>query len=163
MSIVALPVRSHIRNYTFGVDLDHRLYYFTFYFNQKLKIWLFNILDSTKTTLLYGVPLQSNIKLIDHYVDERLMPGNLLAFDTLRESKNADITDLGTRIMVLYVSHYQCQPTGSSGTTSTSASSAYQSLVSPSSTGSSQSSAAPCELTQAQLNSLFEYTQSLVT
>lgn len=102
MSVLVLPVTPNLNSQVFAAELEGRIYEFRFRYNTRASIWKMDISKGDGTKMLSGIPVFSNSSIGAQYANVDLPPGVLMAFDTEGVAKNADNTDFGTRIKLLY-------------------------------------------------------------
>ena len=102
MSTLVLPTLSDgTTDYRFSTTLDGSTYQFQFDFNGRDGFWYFMLLDANGVQLcarkvVVGFPL------IARFSNTALPPGSIYAVDTSGQQAEAGLTDLGTRVLLLY-------------------------------------------------------------
>lgn len=102
MSVLVLPVTSNFSSYIFTIELESVIYEFRLRYNSRAAIWKIDISKSDGTKMLSGIPIFSNSSINSQYANPDLIPGALTALDTENLGKDADNTDFGTRVKLLY-------------------------------------------------------------
>jgi len=98
-----IPVRADLPAYTFQIDLEGKLYTFTFRYNERMDRWLMDIADENENPLLSGIVILTDYNLIERFKDDALPPGEFFALDESGEQKYAGREDLGNDIKLFYV------------------------------------------------------------
>lgn len=105
MKAFTLPCDSSVTDYVFQCDLDAVTYGFRFRWNERLAAWFMDILDVSANPLVtnlrvtVGYPLASRAQY-----NTALPPGLLIATDTSGADIDPGLTELGTRVQILYFS-----------------------------------------------------------
>lgn len=89
-------------NYTFAVQLDGTTFNFEFNWNDRQGAWFFNLLDIANTPLLMGRKVVLNLPMISEFVDPAFPLGDLMATDNSGQNIPPGLTDLGSRVIMVY-------------------------------------------------------------
>lgn len=102
MATKLLPVTVTPLAYTFSIELDKVIYQLTFTWNARESRWFMEIADEQLNEIVSGIALVIQWPLLKRFKDSRLPPGLLYALDTQDTGQEADDTDLGTRVLLVY-------------------------------------------------------------
>ena len=103
MAVLEIPTRSDIESYSFTIDLEQVTYGFAFHYNARMGVWLFDISSADGTILYSGIPIYVNQIPLARFVNPLLPHGNILFIDTSGAELNPGESDLGTRVLMIYV------------------------------------------------------------
>jgi hypothetical protein len=99
--VLELPF-TNVTDYDFTVQLGTNQYDFNVHFNDRSKVWTFDLSEtSTSNVLLQSIPIVLGINLLRAY---NLNIGSIVALDTTNQNQDATATDLGTRVKVYWIS-----------------------------------------------------------
>jgi hypothetical protein len=102
MAVLEIPVRSDLNAFKEFITIEGVVYIFQFYFNQRTSLWFADILDDNENPILVGIPVQTNIPLNLIFKHLDIPKGLLFAFDIQGKGKDADASDFGDRVLLLY-------------------------------------------------------------
>jgi len=103
MSLLELPMRSDLKGYKLKIDLDVVTYTLRIRYNERAGFWVADLADALEADLVNGIPLQSNIDLIQYIKKLGVPEGNFLLVDESGENKDAGEDDLGNDVKLLYL------------------------------------------------------------
>ncbi len=103
MATLVMPVRADLPAYTFQIDLESKLFTFTFRYNERMDRWIMDIADENENELLLGTPILTQTNLIERFKDDNLPPGEFFAIDESGEDKQPGREDLGNDVKLFYV------------------------------------------------------------
>lgn len=89
--------------YDFSVQLDGVTFVLTFQWNAREACWYFDLADIAGNPLLSGRRVVLNMPLLARFRQATLPNGDLMAVDTTGLNIDAGLTDLGDRVLLLYV------------------------------------------------------------
>lgn len=101
-STFTLPINSTLPDFTFEVDLDGATYGFRFRWNVRAQAWFMSLSDDGGNPLLTEQRVVVGFPLGKRGRNASLPPGTLWALDTSGLDEDPGLTDLGTRVLVLY-------------------------------------------------------------
>lgn len=81
MAILKIPIRNDLPAYIEQVDLEGRLYFFTFRFNARMDRWIWDIADADQNPIIVGIPVLINQDLLGRFVSNDLPPGKFAAIN----------------------------------------------------------------------------------
>jgi len=84
------------------VELDGREYLFRFDWNIRDESWYFGIYLPDETPLATSRRMAVGRPLLLGEIDDRLPPGLLMAIDTSGKEEDADLDELGARVIFAY-------------------------------------------------------------
>lgn len=103
MAVIKIPINTidnkKIKQTT---TLDGVAYIFEFKFNYRLNKWVMNILTTSEEIIVYGILMITNMPLLKNYYHLNIPQGDLFCIDMENENKDAEIDDLGTRVILMY-------------------------------------------------------------
>jgi hypothetical protein len=102
MTTLVLPTRQDVPFYDFSIPLDGVTFRLEFHWNDRDSAWYFAIFDAVDEPLLSGRKVVLGIPLINRFRDPRLPAGDITAIDTTGMNTEPGLTDLGTRVHLLY-------------------------------------------------------------
>jgi hypothetical protein len=102
MTVFRIPTEQDLADYTLQLPLDGVEFFLTFNWNTITAAWYMSISDTNSTPLLVGRKICINCGIRGAYRDLRLPPGEFIAYDTTGSNTEANINDLGTRVILLY-------------------------------------------------------------
>lgn len=101
-AILSIPARNDIPWYQMKISLSNVLYILEFRYNTRMQRWVFNILDSTGTTILLGgIVLLIDRDLMSRFVSNLLPSGNIFCTD-VAGSEQPTRFSFGTTSVCLY-------------------------------------------------------------
>jgi hypothetical protein len=103
MGIFKIPLTSSVMSYTFTIDLDGKTYGLSFHFNSRSRQWYFDMVSSDGVPLIDGAPVFVNQAVLSRFSNPLLPPGDVLFIDTSGANRDPDDTDLGTRVLMMYL------------------------------------------------------------
>lgn len=87
---------------TFSIDIAGSKYRFDVKYNDRAGVWTFDLyLDETDAPILLGVPIVTGVEILEPY---NLEIGQLLAVDQSSQALDATSEDLGTRVVLYWMS-----------------------------------------------------------
>ena len=89
--------------YDFSIDLDSRTSLLEFHWNARDAAWYLSIYDQDENLVLAGRKLVLDFPLLARFLDPRLPAGELFVVDTSAANQPPALTDLGSRVVLLYV------------------------------------------------------------
>lgn len=103
MAVIKIPINTidnkKIKQTT---TLDGIAYVFEFKFNNRLNKWIMDILTTSNEIIVSGIIMQTNLPLLQNYYHLDIPQGDLFCVDMENENKDAEIDDLGTRVLLMY-------------------------------------------------------------
>lgn len=109
MAIFEMPVRNDIAAYSFKIELDLVIYTLSFRYNKRMSSWIMDIADEQESPILMGIPVQTNVALINRFIDEQLPPGQFLCLDETGDQRSPDRDNFGLDIKLLYLDRSELQ------------------------------------------------------
>jgi hypothetical protein len=105
MAAFLLPCNSNLPDFTFQCELDAVTYQFHFRWDERELAWFMGILDVSGNALINGVRVVVGFPLaVRTRYNTAMPPGALIAFDTSGQDLDPGLTDLGSRVQILYYS-----------------------------------------------------------
>ena len=102
MALLEVPTKSELLKYRETVTFENINFILEFSFNNRLELWVMNILDIESNDLLNGIPLQTDVDLTPYANHLNIPKGLFLLFDTEGIQKDANVEDLGQRVRFYY-------------------------------------------------------------
>ena len=103
MTTRRIEVETNRPRFTERVSLDGVTYRLTFRWNDRAPAWLVDIASEDGTMVVSGRRLAVNNLLTRQFRHlPALPPGHMMAFDTTLRASDPGLTDLGTRVIMLY-------------------------------------------------------------
>lgn len=102
MAVLEIPIQNNLVAFKETVTIEGVVYVLAFYFNQRMNLWLIDILDEFESPQLVGIPIQTNVPLTINFKHLTIPPGLFLPFDIQGQSLDADINSLGVQVKLLY-------------------------------------------------------------
>lgn len=99
---LVLPATSDAPHYDFSATLEGKLLTFELRWNERSGSWFLSLFDAAGAVIFSGRRVVLGTNLLGRSSDERLPPGQLLAFDTSGANLEAGRNDLGIRVQILY-------------------------------------------------------------
>lgn len=90
--------------YDFQVELDAVVYTLGFRYVERTKRWLYDVATADGTMLVQGQPVLNAYPLLQRFLDGQLPPGDMRAVATSEPAREADVDELGTRVLLVYAS-----------------------------------------------------------
>lgn len=105
MNTIALPCRADLPRYAFRIELDGKVYAFSFDYNDREGAWFMSISDDADAAIVTGVRVITGTPLLDFLVSQktRLPPGLLYVVDTENGGEDPGQNDLGLRHKLVYM------------------------------------------------------------
>ncbi len=97
--------------YRFGSVLDGTPYIFDVYWNGRDGAWYFTLLDEFEDPIVSGVKVMLSVLLGSRTSDARFPSGGFIATDTAKDGLEATYDDLGTRVVVYYLTEDELNAT----------------------------------------------------
>ena len=101
---VSLPLRTDAPDYSFTVDLDGVQFGFLFRWNERAQSWFAALFTAEGEPLAQGARVRSGLPLFALLTDARRPAGVFLVEDTQGQARNPGSSDLGSRVLIYYVS-----------------------------------------------------------
>jgi hypothetical protein len=89
--------------YDFSIDLDGRTFLLEFHWNARDVAWYLTIYDQDENLLLAGRKLVLDFPLLARFMNPMLPAGEFFVVDTSAANEPPGLTDLGSRVVLLYV------------------------------------------------------------
>ena len=102
MAYVKLPVRADLPAYEFELELEGRVFFFSFNWNARVGRWFMTIKDQAQVAIVSGVKLLTGWPLLERFQDVRLPLGTLFVIDSANEGQDPQIDTLGGRHILMY-------------------------------------------------------------
>lgn len=90
--------------YEYQVELDGTLYTLGFRYQERTQRWLYNVGTADGTPIVQGQAVLNAYPLLRRFQDETTPPGDIRAVATSEPAREADLDELGTRVLLLYLS-----------------------------------------------------------
>jgi hypothetical protein len=91
------------QSYQIQVELDGTTFEFVFNWNDREGRWYFDLNDITSNPLVSGRAVVLNLPLLARFRQSTMPPGDLIAIDTSNSNIDASLTDLGDRVLLVYL------------------------------------------------------------
>ena len=102
MAIFEIPVRSDLPAYKFQINLEGTVFILRFRFNTRLDRWVMDVQDVNEDRIVTGIPMLTNLPLLDRYQDERLPLGRFTVIDETGNNRNPPREGFGEDFKLLY-------------------------------------------------------------
>lgn len=99
-----LPFDSESAFYTVDAVLGGDRFYFDVRWNGRDSAWYFDLLDAERDPICHGVKIVLGAILGGRSTDSRMPAGMLVAHDLSGAGQDATVSDLGTRVIVVFYS-----------------------------------------------------------
>lgn len=99
---VMLPLVGAIPDYRVGTTLDGENFLLDLRWNYRDGAWYMDVLTPDESVVRAGIKLVLGAYLGRRSADDRMPPGLLIVSDLANEGRDANIDDLGTRVVVHY-------------------------------------------------------------
>jgi len=106
---VLVPVRSDFDAVRFQTTLDGLVYTFLLKKNLRNGTWTLDILEQDETPIRHGMKLVVGFPILRLVRDRTRPPGELVAEDTRGTFQLPDLTNLGTDVVLVYVTEEEVQ------------------------------------------------------
>lgn len=103
MSYINIPIDSQAASLEFTQDLEGVTYLFQFQWNQRMEVWIMNLMTEDRIDIVSGVPLLLGVALTARFADSRLPPGQFLLVDTSETNRKPERTEMGERVQLVYI------------------------------------------------------------
>jgi len=104
MSVIEIPVRSDLYNWSLAVELEEVPYQLAFVWNVRDVAWYMDIRSADGTDLLNGIPVRVDTPLNGKTTSTALPPGYLIAVDTSGEAEDIEEPEeFGDRVKLFYI------------------------------------------------------------
>jgi hypothetical protein len=91
------------RSYVIQVELDGTTFQFVFNWNDREGRWYFDLNDIQGLPLVSGRAVVLGLPLLGRFKQATLPEGDLICIDTSGSNIDASLTDLGDRVLMIYV------------------------------------------------------------
>lgn len=98
-----LPLVPSIPNYRVGTTIENVQYVLDVRWNARDGAWFMDVSDSTAVPIALGIKLVLGIALGRRITDARFPTGLLYAADLSNQGLDATLDDLGTRVVIQYL------------------------------------------------------------
>lgn len=103
--IVELPIRQEGPYFRFTTELDGVSYSLTFRWNDRVGQWVMDLADGEGAPIVSGIRVVLDTPLLLRFKGRASVPpGDLIAVDSGGASKEAELEDLGRRVLIFYLS-----------------------------------------------------------
>jgi hypothetical protein len=102
MAYVKLPVRADLPAYEFEIELEGRVFFFSFNWNARIGKWFMTIKDQSQAVIVSGVKLLTGWPILERLKDTRLPLGTMFVIDSANEGKDPGVDELGSRHILMY-------------------------------------------------------------
>lgn len=103
--ILEIPIRQEGPHFGFATELDGVSYGLSFRWNDRVGQWVLDVLDGEGTVVVSGIRVVLDTPLLFRYQGRAsIPPGELIAVDSTGGSTEADLEDLGRRVLLYYLS-----------------------------------------------------------
>ena len=102
MSVLIVPTSQTDTLYEQVTILDGREYVLKFDWSTREEAWYFSIYDQDEVALATNIKLVISLPLLYRETNKALPPGLLMAVDLSGDDAEAGVSDLGTRVALLY-------------------------------------------------------------
>lgn len=102
MAYLTMPVRTDLPCYQFQVALETVIYTLDFEWNERGQFWTMHISDENEVPMFQGIRLITGVPFLDKYYNTLRPPGDFYCFDTSGSGVDPGISDLGTRVLLIY-------------------------------------------------------------
>lgn len=104
MASQVIPCRTDLPHYMMNVLLQGVIFQLVFDWNDRASRWYLQVNDSSGSMIAGGLPLLVRTPVLKSVVTDIRRPnGDFVAEDTTGKDQEAGLTDLGGRVLVLYV------------------------------------------------------------
>lgn len=102
VSLVVIPARTDLPDYTLTVTLGSRDYVLRLYWNARDTSWYLDVADSLGIAIVAGLRVVLNWPIMRQVQDSRRPFGDIIAIDTTDTDTEPGLTDLGSRVLLTY-------------------------------------------------------------
>lgn len=103
-AFLEIPTRSDLTHYKLSVDLDGKSFTIELRWSPRASAWFMALGDAEGTPLLTGIRVVVDTFFFSRYRDASFPLGDIFAYDTSSQQEDPGETDLGRRVMLLYLS-----------------------------------------------------------
>ncbi len=102
MGYLKIPVRCDLPAYEFQIELEKKIYFMEFNWNDRVGKWFMSLKDQDQSDIVRGIKLITAWPLLYKFRDTRLPAGTLFISDTKNENKDPGVDELGRRHILFY-------------------------------------------------------------
>lgn len=102
MTFAILPLQPDLEEFTFRTTLKETEFRFDFYWNKRDAAWYFTLSDSQNDPIVSGVRVVIGSMLTRRCRDPRKPQGVFIAIDKDGTDIDPTLTDLGTRVVIVF-------------------------------------------------------------
>lgn len=103
MALLTLPINNDSPAFTFFANLDGNSYKFSFRYNSRMSLWIFDLYDNEDNPLFLGKPFQTDVDFLRQVVDVTRPPGLLFCANNKEVGVDADRFTIGTDVLFYYL------------------------------------------------------------
>lgn len=104
---IVLPFVGQIGQYRFGTTIESTAYLFDVRWNTLDAAWYFDVLEADETPIATGLKIVLGVFIGRTSTHELFSDGAFLAFDQSGAERDATYDDLGTRVVVKYLTRLE--------------------------------------------------------
>ena len=98
-----LQASQTLQDFEYRVELDEETFTLRFRWNTRAATWFVDISDSDEEPIVMGRPLNLDTTLLRQFRHLAVPGGDLMSYDSTKAKVRAGVTDLGERVLVLYL------------------------------------------------------------
>jgi len=102
MAIFEIPLDNTSPAFNMFADLESVSYQFKFKWNDRVQIWIFDLIDSEDTPIFLGKPFQTDVNFLLQSASVTKPPGLLFCMNTRETGLDADRFTIGGDVKFLY-------------------------------------------------------------
>jgi len=102
MTIFNIPTKKGIPSYELSIVLDGVNYFLLFRYNGRMKRWVLDIFDDTRTLLLAGMLIRAQLDIFYQYYNPGIPKGLLFGYNIDGTFTPPEFGDLGDNTLLLY-------------------------------------------------------------
>lgn len=103
MAIIQIPVRNDTPAFRFQMTLQDRIYTFNFRYNSRSGIWSMDIADQIEDPIFSGIPLLTEVLLLNGLVSPRRPLGDFVVIDESGKHLDPSRETLGKDVKLVYI------------------------------------------------------------
>ena len=99
----SVPINSDFDDYDFTISLDGTVYLLSVRWNGRMNKWFISIALENGTEIIGMRPIIADFPPFARFRNNNLPAGELIFIDTSGENRDPDRTDLGSRVILMYL------------------------------------------------------------
>lgn len=102
MSVLVIPTRTDLDNYSLEVELEGVAFVLSLAWNYRDESWFLSVATTDGTPIASGIKVVCNTSLLATCSNPDRPPGSLYAWDTSGAGTDPGLDELGERVTLLY-------------------------------------------------------------